>query len=70
MIRYLLVVSLFASAVSASAEPLVFHNGRLFIAAKVNDVATEASSIAAPKRPSSTLRLPRKRGCPKARRRS
>jgi predicted aspartyl protease len=42
MIRYLLVVSLFASAVSASAEPLVFHNGRLFIAAKVNDVATEA----------------------------
>lgn len=41
MIRWLAAAALLAGA-SASAEPLGFHNGRLFIAAKVNGVATEA----------------------------
>jgi hypothetical protein len=33
---------LLASAVAVSAEPLVFHNGRLFVHARINGVATEA----------------------------
>ena len=41
MIRWLAAGALLAGA-SANAEPLGFHNGRLFIAAKVNGVATEA----------------------------
>ncbi len=42
MNRYLVGAALFAVAASASAEPLHVYNGRLFITAKVNDVATEA----------------------------
>ena len=42
MNRYLFGAALFAVAASASAEPLQVYNGRLFITAKVNDVATEA----------------------------
>jgi len=42
MNRYLLGVALAAVAASAAAEPLRVYNGRLFISAKVNDVATEA----------------------------
>ena len=42
MNRLLIGAALFAVAASASAEPLQVHNGRLFITAKVNDVATEA----------------------------
>jgi len=42
MNRYLFGVALAAVAASASAEPLRVYNGRLFITAKVNDVATEA----------------------------
>jgi predicted aspartyl protease len=41
MIRALLLAALIAAA-PASAEPLTVHNGRLFIPAKVNGVATEA----------------------------
>lgn len=41
MIRWLAAAALLATA-SAGAEPLGFHNGRLFIAAEVNGVATEA----------------------------
>jgi len=42
MIRTLLAVALLATASTAAAEPLKFINGRLFIPAKVNQVATEA----------------------------
>ena len=42
MTRLLLGAALLALAASASAEPLQVHNGRLFITARVNDVATEA----------------------------
>ncbi|HUP68087.1 MAG TPA: retropepsin-like aspartic protease [Sphingomicrobium sp.] len=41
MIRWFAAAALLAGA-SASAEPLGFYNGRLFIEAKVNGVATEA----------------------------
>lgn len=42
MNRFLLGAALIAGAASASAEPLHVYNGRLFITAKVNGVATEA----------------------------
>jgi predicted aspartyl protease len=42
MMRTLLAVALLATASTAAAEPLKFINGRLFIPAKVNQVATEA----------------------------
>ena len=42
MSRALLALGLLASSASAAAEPLIFHNGRLFIEAKVNNVPTEA----------------------------
>ena len=42
MNRYLFGAALVAVATSAAAEPLHVYNGRLFITAKVNDVATEA----------------------------
>ena len=42
MTRALLALGLLASGASAAAEPLIFHNGRLFIEAKVNNVPTEA----------------------------
>ena len=40
--KYLPIYLLLAFAGTASAEPLVVHNGRLFVQAKVNGVATEA----------------------------
>ena len=42
MNRFLFGAALFAVATSAAAEPLHVYNGRLFITAKVNGVATEA----------------------------
>jgi len=42
MIRLLLGVALLPLAASAAAEPLKVYNGRLFITANINDVATEA----------------------------
>jgi predicted aspartyl protease len=42
MNRLLLGVALLAPVAPATAEPLHVYNGRLFITAKVNDVATEA----------------------------
>ena len=42
MNRALLVLVLLAGAKSAAADPLIFHNGRLFVQAKVNNVRTEA----------------------------
>ena len=42
MNRYLLGAALIAGAASASAEPLRVYNGRLFITARINHVATEA----------------------------
>lgn len=42
MIRTVFAAMLFATAGTAEAEPLKFINGRLFIPAKVNQVATEA----------------------------
>jgi len=42
MNRALLVLVLLAGAKSAAADPLIFHNGRLFVQAKVNNVPTEA----------------------------
>lgn len=40
--RALVAVAALAIAVPAAAEPLLFENGRLFIAARVNGLATEA----------------------------
>lgn len=40
--RHLLAAALFLGATPLAAEPLLVHDGRLFIAAKVNGVATEA----------------------------
>jgi predicted aspartyl protease len=42
MIRTIVGAALLATASTAAAEPLMFINGRLFIPAKVNQVATEA----------------------------
>lgn len=42
MIRTLLACALLAQASWASGEPLLVHNGRLFIQARVNQVRTEA----------------------------
>lgn len=42
MIRALLTVALVAGATAAAADPLLFHNDRLFIPARLNAVATEA----------------------------
>ena len=42
MIRILLAASLLSGATTATAEPLKFYNGRLFIPARINQVATEA----------------------------
>jgi predicted aspartyl protease len=42
VIRHLVAAALLATAGTASADPLVFYNGRLFIPAEVNNVATEA----------------------------
>ena len=38
----LVAAFLLATATAASADPLVFHNGRLFVQAKINGVPTEA----------------------------
>jgi len=42
LIRALLALVLVSSATQGAADPLLFHNGRLFISAHVNGVATEA----------------------------
>jgi predicted aspartyl protease len=42
MMRVFLAGTVLAAATSASAEPLTFYNGRLFISATVNQVQTEA----------------------------
>lgn len=42
MTRTILAAALLASTTPLAAEPLIFHNGRLFIPANVNQVPTEA----------------------------
>jgi hypothetical protein len=42
MIRALIAAALLATSSLANAEPLTFYNGRLFIPATINQVATEA----------------------------
>ena len=42
MKRVIIAAALVAAATTANADPLVFHNGRLFIPAWVNGVETEA----------------------------
>ncbi len=69
MNRYLVGAALFAVAASASAEPLHVYNGRLFITAKVNDVATEALLDSGRRRPLSIQRWRPRRNSPPGHRR-
>jgi hypothetical protein len=41
-LKHLLAAALLVAGSGANADPLLFYNGRLFIDAKVNDVATKA----------------------------
>lgn len=42
MMRAIIAAILLTTSAAAAAEPLTFHNGRLFIRATINQVATEA----------------------------